>query len=182
MKTFENTYQIELKSLEDFEQKTLTYFEPYNFITEKKEKNKISLSKKSSVWDGWKMNPFNWESIINIKIKNNSAKLSYKVEGVYLSTAIFSGFYNSFIANYMHYINSGKSVENENAVLIKKAKKQSIIYNIILLILVIVGIIAGNYLATIVKNNLIKFFVIVLFVWGGEQLLTTIVLKKQKKL
>ena len=130
--------------------KIVRYFKEYGFLIKEKGTNNYLFYKKSTWLEGWKMNPLQWESEIQVFIINDEIQISYNVAGVYVSPYAFKDLYNSFLANFENYIIKNDSFILENKSLVKAAKNQLCMYYGILLI--------GVWLAYSIAMFFNKFF------------------------
>ena len=140
MKIYKHTLVFDFKPKENFKQKAINYFSEYGFIYTDKGDSHLFFYKKSNFFEGWKMNPLNWESEIELLLDQNTIQITYKIVGLYITPKAFKTLYISFITNFKEYLISNKSYFLENKIQIKQAKQKLGLYYVILLMILLFGI------------------------------------------
>lgn len=146
MEVYKKAITIKVENDSDFKRKLKAYFQFYNFQFKDQEENKLVFFKKKSFLSGWKYNPLNWESIVNIKITNNNLEISYINEGnAQITPFAFDELFTSFFHNLELYLNKSIDFKEKNNIEIKKVKKRVIFQFLILLLSIICFGLIGKF-------------------------------------
>ena len=160
---YEKNYTYEINYKSDFENRIKYYFEFYGFNFSKENKNNFLISKKSSVFDGWKFNPLNWESIIYIElIDEKEVLINYRNEGNgSFDPSVYPDLFDIFFTNLISFVSKKTEFKDKNQNAIKKAKMKFLAF----IPAIIFGSIIGFYLASyFYKLTELKIFGLMLIV------------------
>lgn len=125
-------------NLDNTKLKIQNYFKFYNFQILEQEENNFIFFKKFSILSGWKFNPIDWESQVNIQLTENTITIKYVNEGnAQITPFAFNEFFISFFTNLQLYINKSIDFKENNNAIIKKAKQKVVLQ--FLLVFVLLG-------------------------------------------
>lgn len=95
--------------------------------------------------DGWKINPLNWKSKIEIKHTNNrQISIKYYVDGnAHITPIAFTPLFDDFILNLHNYIDKNNDFKSLNNQKISLAKKKTANFMFLLLIGTFAGLCVG---------------------------------------
>lgn len=134
METFKTTRSFKIMPPKIEKEKICNYFEAYGFKTKEKANNHFLFYKKSSLLEGWKMNPLDWESEIELYLEEDQIRLTYIVEGLYITPIPFKSLYTGFLHQFANHIRRNTSHRLENKIAIRKAKRQLLGINLFYLL------------------------------------------------
>ncbi len=146
MKNYNKHFEFEIKNDLNPKGKIKQYFKTYNF-EQKTDNNHLVFVKKWSLLNGWKFNPLNWETKINVKLtktKNNKAIINHTViSNGFLTPIVFSTLFKSFLLNLEQFVNQHINFKEKNNTQIKLAKKKVFKYYGLLIIGILLGLFTG---------------------------------------
>lgn len=143
--SYKTTFEFSVENIPDLENKLRTYFEYYDFkFSEEGESGKYYFYKKGTILDGWKFNPLNWESDINVEITEaKKTVIHYEVKGNgQISAAAFHFMFEDFLKNFEQYVIEGADFKQRNAQQVKIARKK-----------------LGKYFAFVISGTILGFLV-----------------------
>ena len=70
MEKYYNNFEFTISNNFETKEKLKSYFKSYDFEQIKDENENLIFVKKGSILNGWKFNPLNWETKIEIKLIN----------------------------------------------------------------------------------------------------------------
>lgn len=181
MHSFIKTYFIKLDETKIEKEKIISYFTNYQFSFKKVEEDKLTFTKKSNLFEGWKMNPLDWSSEINISIQNSELKIKYIVAGVYVTPIAFTKLYDSFINSFKAYIFDKSSHNLTDEISIQKAKKQLLNYYLILIVGVLLSFTLSMFLDDFLKSRIFQFIALFLMFKLTESILNKYLNNKYSK-
>lgn len=162
MHSFIKTYVVKHDSSKIEKEKIFLYFLKYNFSIRKSAENQLTFIKKSNLFEGWKMNPLNWSSEINIIIKENEIKMKYIVAGVYVTPVAFTELYDTFIINFKNFVIDNSTFKLDNEIAVKKAKKQLLNYYVVLIVGITTGLILSKFINDFLNSRTFQFLILYL--------------------
>ena len=72
MEKYNNNFEFTFSNNSEAKEKLKSYFKFYDFELIKNEKENLLFVKKWSILSGWRINPLNWETKIDIKLTENN--------------------------------------------------------------------------------------------------------------
>ena len=172
MDFYRKSFEFVVDNQYDLEEKLTQYFELYNFKKKSESTNTFTFFKKSSLVDGWKMNPLNWESRITVIQNFDILSITYYVPGNMQITPIaFQKLYADFIGNLDLFINGNQNFTESNALQIALAKQKLTKYYLKVLLGITFGFIIGFFLEKLTGNNFLASLCIFLGGYGSLKLM-----------
>jgi len=142
-------------------EKIYKYFEAYGFKAEQKSNNQFLFYKKGSLLEGWKMNPLNWESEIELFISGDEIRMTYVVEGLYITPIAFKSLYHGFLERFVSNLQHNTSYRLENKIALKKAKQQLLGINLFYLLCILITFTVIGVLEDMFHSKAIGFLLLV---------------------
>jgi hypothetical protein len=162
--------------------KTKLYFQFYDFDLIKDKNDHLIFIKKASLFQGWKWNPLDWESEINIKLsetKKIAIHYTIKSNG-FLTPIAFSKLYIAFLSHLEKYLTNNENFELKNSYQVLLAKKKVFKYHIILLCVILAGLFMGNNLSKITGISLLGTLTIIIVAVATQKIMSCYFIKKYK--
>jgi F0F1-type ATP synthase assembly protein I len=150
MGKYNNNFEFTVSNNSETKEKLKSYFKSYDFEQVKDEKENLLFVKKWSILNGWKFNPLNWETKINIKLtENNKVIINHIVHSNgFLTPIAFKSLFEKFLSNLEQFVEFNEKHKTKNIQEIKLAKEKVYKYHGIL----ILGILIGLFLGIIMTN------------------------------
>lgn len=156
MKPYKKKITVKVETNNNLKHKLKQYFKFYGFDFSENDQNSFVFFKKFSFLDGWKYNPLNWESKVDIKLSKNTLEINYINEGnSHITPYAFNDLFISFFNNLESYLNTSTDFKEKNKTEIKKAKKKILFQFLIIIISVICFALIGRL---ILEKFRIQFF------------------------
>lgn len=151
------------------------YFQAYNFKITTENHEQLVFAKKWSILDGWRLNPLNWECVVEVTfLGNDIVCIHHKVfSNGYITPIAFTALYDSFLLNLERYLNEKIDFVATNAAAIKKAKVNVMKYNGILLVGLLIGAAVGIAIAQATQLKLFGYLGIFLGVILIERIMNS---------
>lgn len=152
MKKYINNFEFTVSNNAEIKQKLKSYFKSYDFEQVNDEPKNLHFVKKESILDGWKFNPLNWESKIDITLtENNNVIINHIVySNGFLTPIAFNSLFEKFLLNLEQFVNFNINHKSSNNQEIKLAKVKALkFYGILIL-----GVVVGAYLGTMLSSAL----------------------------
>lgn len=157
MKDYNNNFEFSISNDLETTKKLKAYFKSYDFELIKDEKKNLIFVKKWSILNGWKFNPLDWESTIDIKLtQNKKVIINYIVHSNgHLTPVAFKSLFEKFLSNLEQYIvfNVNHKIKTNQDV--KLAKEKVFKYHGILILGIIVGVFLGIIMSNATGINLL---------------------------
>ena len=156
MKDYNGNFEFDLIDNFNLKDKIKKYFEVYNFELLKDENNNLVFVKKWSLLNGWRINPLNWETEINIKLseKNKTVINHTVISNGFLTPIAFTSLFKSFLLNLEKFINQNIDFKEKNSPKIKLAKEKVLKYHGLLIIGILLGLVFGIILSNLTGMKL----------------------------
>lgn len=164
MEIFTTTKKFDVKPEKITHHKIIRYFRDYGFKLKHESENKYLFFKKRTLLEGWKMNPLNWESEVRVEIVEENLKITYKVEGLYITPLAFSRLYHTFLNKFENYIIKNDDYKIDNTTIIKKAKKELYMYYGFMLLTILLGIVLSSFLKNTLESEVLGTLVFISFI------------------
>ena len=150
MEKYYNNFEFTISNNFETKEKLKSYFKSYDFEQIKDENENLIFVKKGSILNGWKFNPLNWETKIEIKlIENKKVSIKHIVQNNgFLTPIAFTSLFEKFLLNLEQFVKFNKKHKPKNIHEIKLAKEKVFKYHGIL----ILGVLAGMLLGIIMSN------------------------------
>ena len=145
-----NNFEFTISNNSETKEKLKSYFKSYDFEQVKDENEKLLFVKKWSILNGWKFNPLNWETKIDIKLtENNKVIINHIVHSNgFLTPIAFKSLFEKFLLNLEQFVEFDIKHKPNNIQEIKLAKEKVFKYHGIL----ILGTVVGMFLGIIISN------------------------------
>lgn len=161
METFKTTSSFKTIASKIEKEKIYSYFEAHGFKTKEKANNHFLFYKKGSLLEGWKMNPLDWESEIELYIEEDQIRLTYVVEGLYITPMPFKALYNGFLDRFANYIRRDSSYHLENKIAVRKAKRQLFGINLFYLLSILLTFTVIGVLEDVFDSKAIRVLLLI---------------------
>lgn len=150
MEKYNNNFEFTFSNNSEAKEKLKSYFKFYDFELIKNEKENLLFVKKWSILSGWRINPLNWETKIDIKLtENNRVIINHIVNSNgFLTPIAFKSLYENFLSNLEQFVELNEKHKAKNIQAVKLAKEKVYKYHGIL----ILGILIGLFLGIIITN------------------------------
>lgn len=147
MKDYRNHIEFDIADQNELVEKIKRYFDFYGF--DLIDDTQFVFVKKWSFWEGWRFNPLDWESRLEININDRSLNIDHLVSSNGILTPVgFAKFYQSFLLNFEKFINHSKEFTEPNKREINNAKLKVYKYHALLVLGVVLGFFIGNVLGS----------------------------------
>ena len=145
MKNYNKNFEFDLKDNINLKNKIKQYLDVYNFEQKKDSNNHLVFIKEGGLLNGWKFNPLNWESEINIKLyENKRAIIQHTVlANGFLTPIAFTTLFKSFLINLEQFVNHNINFQENNSWQIKLAKRRVFKYHGLVIIGILLGLVCG---------------------------------------
>jgi hypothetical protein len=172
MDFYRKSFELIVENQYDLEEKLTQYFELYNFKINRESSNTYTFSKKSSLLDGWKMNPLDWGSRITIIHGSDTLVITYYVSGNSQITPIaFEKLFSEFINNLNLFINGNQNFTQSNALEIALAKQKLAKYYLKIFLGITFGFIIGFIIENLTGTQYLRTICVFLSFYGTIKLL-----------
>ena len=170
MDFYRKSFELIVENQYDLEEKLTQYFELYNFKLNRESSNTYTFFKKSSLLDGWKMNPLDWGSRVTVIHTSDILKITYYVAGNMQITPIaFEKLFSEFINNLNLFINGNQSFTQSNSLEVALAKQKLAKYYLKVLLGVTFGFIVGFFIENLTGTHYLKTICVFLsFFWDNK--------------
>ena len=159
MTPFKKEFVFKIENNSTIVEKLKNYFKIYSFQFKKNENKDLVFFKKFSFFQGWKINPLNWESKITISISDNNISIKYTNEGnAHITPFAFENLFNTFFKNLELYLNKSIPFEANNQTEIKKAKQKILLQFSIIIIGIFLFVALGRFLINEFNFHLLSKF------------------------
>jgi hypothetical protein len=150
MEKYNNNFEFTVSNNSKTKEKLKSYFKSYHFEQVKDENENLLFVKKWSISNGWKFNPLNWETKIDIKLsENNKVIINHIVHSNgFLTPNAFKSLFEKFLLNLEQFVEFNIKHKPNNIQEIKLAKEKVFKYHGILILGVVVGMFLGIILST----------------------------------
>ena len=150
MEKYINNFEFTISNNSETKEKLKSYFKSYDFEQVKDENENLLFVKKWSILNGWKFNPLNWETKIDIKLtENNKVIINHIVHSNgFLTPIAFKSLFEKFLLNLEQFVEFNEKHKTKNIQEGKLAKEKVYKYHGIL----ILGILIGLFLGMIMTN------------------------------
>ena len=150
MEKYNNNFEFTVSNNSKTKEKLKSYFKSYDFEQVKDENENLLFVKKWSISNGWKFNPLNWETKIDIKLsENNKVIINHIVHSNgFLTPNAFKSLFEKFLLNLEQFVEFNIKHKPNNIQEIKLAKEKVFKYHGILILGVVVGMFLGIILST----------------------------------
>jgi hypothetical protein len=158
------------------------YFEAYNFKITKENDEQFVFAKKWSILVGWRLNPLNWESVVEVTFREKDKLHVHHTAATsgYITPVAFATLYESYLLNLERYLNENIDFVGTNAAAINKAKVDVMKYHGILLVGLLIGSAVGIAVAQATEIKLLGYLGIFLGVILTERIMNNYLEKTYK--
>lgn len=173
MKDYTRKFELSTHGNQHVRDKMKHYFEAYHFKITKYNIEELVFVKKWSLLAGWRLNPLNWESVVEVTFaENDKVHIHFTaVTNGYITPVAFAALYESYLLNLERYLNENIEFVAKNAISIKKAKVDALKYHGILLAGLLIGAAFGIVVAQATEIKLFGYIGIFLGVIFIERIL-----------
>jgi len=180
MDFYRKSFDLIVENQYELEEKLTQYFELYNFKKNRESANRCTYFKKSSLLDGWKMNPLDWGSKITIAHNLDKLSITYYVSGNMQITPIaFEKLFSEFINSLDLFINGNHNFIESNALQIALAKQKLSKYYLKVLLGTTFGFIIGFFIEELTGNHLLGSLCVFLGGYGSLKLMNHSIIVNQ---
>ena len=174
-----NKFEFTISNNFEIKEKLKSYFKSYDFEQIKDEKENLIFVKKWSILNGWKFNPLNWESKIDIKLtENNKVIIKHIVHGNgFLTPIAFTSLFEKFLSNLEQFLKYNKEHKTKNIQEVKLAKEKAFKYHGILILGVLTGLILGIIMTNATEITLLGTFGIIVGAIATEKIMNRYLIK-----
>ena len=125
MEKYNNNFEFTVSNNSKTKEKLKSYFKSYDFEQVKDENENLLFVKKWSILNGWKFNPLNWETKIDIKLsENNKVIINHIVHSNgFLTPNAFKSLFEKFLLNLEQFVEFNIKHKPNNIQEIKLAKE-----------------------------------------------------------
>ena len=172
MKTYTQIYTFKIDHPARFKEKLNQYLAAYNFELQSDSADRIIYIKKGSFFDGWKLNPLNRKSTIEIDLtQNKKVSIQFEIDGIYITPIVFATLFDAFFYNLEQFVNYNSDFKEINHHEIVKAKKKMLTYLGVILLGAVIGLLIGIAISKAIGLKLFEYAGIIFGVMATEKFL-----------